>query len=107
MFSDDNAEKLLKVLANSAPARAPMARRMIRVDDACADIGLSEGEVRRAIDELARDGLVRPAHFDLRTVLVTPQGRMRAERLAEADERRNEGGRGTDTVDSGAIAGGA
>jgi hypothetical protein len=86
MFSESNSDKVLETLASASTSRAPLGRRQAVVNDICANLGLSEWELKRALEDLERAGDIRRVHLDLGCILVTPTGRIRAERLARSRE---------------------
>ena len=102
MFGDLNADKVLDALATASPARGPVSRRQAVVNDVCANLGLSERELKQALEDLERAGEIRRVHLDLDCVLVTLTGRVRAERLAQASASREQ----SDAVDITTMLGG-
>src|SRR5579863_6106722 len=82
MFSDQNTDKVLDALAIASPTRASAGRRQVVVNKVCANLGLSEPELKQAVEDLERAGAIRRVHLGLDCVLVTHTGRIRAERLA-------------------------
>lgn len=107
MFSDEKSAKVLETLATASPARAPARRRQAVVSEVCADLGLSEPELKQALEELERAGDIRRAYLDLGCVVVTHTGRLRAERLAQARACQERNRRGADAIDISMIIGGA
>jgi hypothetical protein len=106
MFSDENADKVLAALAMASPTRASVNRRQIVVNEVCANLGLSNRELKQALEDLERAGDIRRAHLDLGSVLVTHTGRIRSERLAQALERQGRNERLTDATDITTMLGG-
>jgi len=107
MFSDAYADKVLEALATASHPRMHAARRGVAVHDVCANLGLAERELKRALEDLERAGDIRRVHLNLGCVLVTYTGRIRAERLARARVLQEMKARQAEGFDISTLLGGA